>query len=122
MAGSGVQVVDRSSARMRSAEDAVGAVLAAAGVVLVLLLSVYAHATTTGVFRPTDGHIFLKNSNSSGFADVDIVFGSPGDKPVAGDWNGDGRDTIGIFRNGVFFLRNKADTYLDRERGSAFRA
>ena len=55
MAGSGVQVVDRSSARMRSAEDAVGAALAALGVVLVLLLAVYAHATTTGVAQDVRG-------------------------------------------------------------------
>ena len=31
-------------------------------------------------------------------------FGSNGDRPVAGDWEGDGRDTIGVFHDGVFLL------------------
>jgi len=25
---------------------------------------------------------------------------------VVGDWDGNGTDTIGVFRNGVFYLRN----------------
>jgi hypothetical protein len=25
---------------------------------------------------------------------------------LAGDWNGDGIDTVAVFRNGAFFLRN----------------
>ena len=29
-----------------------------------------------------------------------------GDKPVAGDWDGNGTDTVGIYRNGWFYLRN----------------
>jgi hypothetical protein len=35
-----------------------------------------------------------------------LTFGLPGDLVVAGDWNGDGVDTVGVYRNGVFFLRN----------------
>ena len=37
---------------------------------------------------------------------IDHVFnyGTPGDRPVAGDWNGDGISTIGVFRNGSWFL------------------
>jgi hypothetical protein len=26
--------------------------------------------------------------------------------PIAGDWNNDGIDTIGVFRSGTFYLRN----------------
>jgi hypothetical protein len=62
--------------------------------------------STTGVFRPSNGGLFLKSHNTAGFADRLLTFGLPGDKPVAGDWNGDGIDTIGVFRNGVFYLRN----------------
>lgn len=51
----GVQVIDRSSARVHSLEDAVDAVLAVLGVVAVLLLAVYAHATTTGVAQDVQG-------------------------------------------------------------------
>ena len=64
----------------------------------------------TGVFRPSTGELFLKNANSSGFADTYIIFGNPGDYPVAGDWNGDGVDSVGIYRNGVFYLRNTNTT------------
>jgi len=36
---------------------------------------------------------------------------------VTGDWDNDGRDTIGVYRNGVFYLRNSntagnADLYF----------
>ena len=36
--------------------------------------------------------------------------------PIAGDWNGDGKDTIGLYdpANSVFYLRNTNDTgYAD---------
>jgi hypothetical protein len=61
---------------------------------------------TTGVFRPSNGALYLKNSNTSGFADVQINYGVGGDYPVVGDWDGDGKVTIGIYRNGSFYLRN----------------
>ncbi|HVF91463.1 MAG TPA: NBR1-Ig-like domain-containing protein, partial [Blastocatellia bacterium] len=62
--------------------------------------------TTTGVFRPTNGSLYLKNLNTTGFADMLLTYGIPNDYPVSGDWNGDGIDTIGIYRDGNFFLRN----------------
>ncbi|HYP27133.1 MAG TPA: hypothetical protein VE262_10485, partial [Blastocatellia bacterium] len=65
-----------------------------------------ANASTTGVFRPTTGSLFLKNSNSTGFADLLLTYGIPNDYPVAGDWDGDGVDSIGVYRDGNFFLRN----------------
>jgi hypothetical protein len=61
---------------------------------------------TTGVFRPSNGALYLKNSNTTGFADVAINYGLPGDYPVVGDWDGNGTATIGIYRNGSFYLRN----------------
>jgi thermitase len=72
---------------------------------------------TAGVFRPSNGALYLKNSNTTGVADVSINYGIPGDKPITGDWNGDGRDSIGVYRNGVFYLRNSntigvADIYF----------
>jgi NHL repeat-containing protein len=61
---------------------------------------------TTGVFRPSNGLLYLKNSNTTGFADVAINYGLGGDYPVTGDWDGNGTATIGIYRNGSFYLRN----------------
>ncbi len=62
--------------------------------------------STCGQFRPTTGFVYLRNSNTSGFAENEFFYGQAGDQPLAGDWNGDGTDTIGIYRNGTFFLRN----------------
>jgi len=63
-------------------------------------------AVTVGVFRPSNGLLYLKNSNTTGFADIAINYGMGGDYPVVGDWDGDGTVTIGIYRNGSFYLRN----------------
>ena len=61
---------------------------------------------TAGVFRPTNGYLFLKNLNLTGFADLALNYGLSGDYPVVGDWDGDGDATIGVYRQGSFFLRN----------------
>jgi hypothetical protein len=63
-------------------------------------------AATTGVFRPGNGLLYLKNSNDTGFADIALNYGLPGDYPIVGDWDGDGTVTIGIYRNGYFYLKN----------------
>ena len=40
-----------------------------------------------------------------------FYYGNPKDTPYAGDWNGDGRDTMGLYREstGYLFLRNTND-------------
>jgi hypothetical protein len=50
--------------------------------------------------------LYLKNSNTKGFADVAINYGLAVDYPVVGDWDDDGDATIGVYRNGKFLLRN----------------
>jgi hypothetical protein len=62
--------------------------------------------STIGVFRPAQAAFYLRNSNSSGNADIAYLFGTKTDIPIVGDWNGDGIDTPGIFRNGAFYLRD----------------
>jgi lysyl endopeptidase len=37
---------------------------------------------------------------------VSLIYGVPGDAPLVGDWDGDGIDTVGIYRNNEFYLRN----------------
>ncbi|MEP7285329.1 MAG: Ig-like domain-containing protein [Chloroflexota bacterium] len=63
---------------------------------------------TVGVFRPSTATFYLRNSNTTGNADIQTTFGAPTDLPVVGDWNGDGLDTIGIYRPSTsqFFLTN----------------
>ena len=56
-----------------------------------------------GVYRL--GHWFLRTEDSP-IAKVDFWWGLPYDKPVTGDWNGNGEDTIGLYRFGVWTLSN----------------
>lgn len=70
------------------------------------LQSSFVETDTLGVFSPVSGNIFLKSENSTGYADSTITYGIPNDRPIVGDWDGDGVDTIGIYRDGVFYLRN----------------
>ena len=46
---------------------------------------------------------YHKNGNGRWNKDFDVVsqFGSPGDLPIIGDWDGDGDDDIGIYRPGT---------------------
>ena len=62
--------------------------------------------STTGVFRPSNGILFLKNYNTTGIADIGLNYGIPSDYPVVGDWDGNGTVTIAVYRNGSFYLRN----------------
>lgn len=72
----------------------------------ILLQGIFAVNDTIGVFSPYDGSIGLKSQNTSGYADRTIFYGLPDDQPIMGDWNGDGVDTVGVYRNGMFYLRN----------------
>jgi hypothetical protein len=65
---------------------------------------------TVGAFRPTNGFVYLRNANSTGFADNEFFYGIAEDIPVVGDWDGDGIDSVGIYRGGVFYLRNSNST------------
>ncbi len=70
--------------------------------------------TTTGVFRPSNGVLYLKNANTTGPADITLYYGKPGDHPITGDWTGTGYKSIGIYRGGTFYLRNSNTTgYAD---------
>lgn len=68
------------------------------------------NARTVGVFRQSNGIVYLKNQNTGGFSDLHLVYGNAGDLPISGDWDGDGEDTLGIYRQGVFHLRNSNTT------------
>ena len=53
---------------------------------------------TPGLYRRSDGYVYLRNSNTEGVANLSYFFGIPGDVPLAGDFNGDGCDTVSIYR------------------------
>jgi hypothetical protein len=53
---------------------------------------------TPGLYRQSDGFVYLRNSNTQGIADLEFYFGDPGDIPIAGDFDGDGCDTVAVYR------------------------
>ncbi len=53
---------------------------------------------TPGLYRQSDGFVYLRNQNTQGVADLEFYFGNPGDLPLVGDFNGDGCDTVSVFR------------------------
>jgi hypothetical protein len=64
---------------------------------------------TPGVYRPTWGAAHLVNSipdfgSEDTEPEVTFFFGLPGDRVFAGDWDGDGVDTLGLSRHGQVFL------------------
>jgi hypothetical protein len=67
---------------------------------------------TPGLYRQSDGYVYLRNENTQGIADVSFFFGDPGDVPIAGDFNADGCDTVSIYRpsNQTFYIINKLGT------------
>ncbi len=63
---------------------------------------------TPGLYRRSDGYMYLRNTNDLGVADLEFFYGIPEDIPVCGDWDRDGIDTVGIYRpsQARFFLSN----------------
>jgi hypothetical protein len=53
---------------------------------------------TPGLYRRSDGYVYLRDSNTQGVADRSFYFGNPGDLPVPGDFDGDGCDSVSLYR------------------------
>ncbi|MEX2624571.1 MAG: SpoIID/LytB domain-containing protein [Acidimicrobiia bacterium] len=64
---------------------------------------------TPGLYRRSDGYVYLRNDNSQGVADISYFFGNPGDIPLAGDFDGDNCDTVSIYRpsEAKFYIINR---------------
>jgi uncharacterized repeat protein (TIGR01451 family) len=65
--------------------------------------------TKVGVYRPHSGLFVLDYDGDGQFTSADKVYNlgvgtDPTDIPVIGDWNGDGRSKIGIYRQGFEWL------------------
>jgi hypothetical protein len=53
--------------------------------------------------------IWYLDANGDGIlaiGDLQLLYGSPADQPLAGDWNGDGTVTPGVKRGNTYYLRN----------------
>ncbi len=69
---------------------------------------------TIGLYDPARSVFYLRNSNDAGVADETFNYGTAQAwsrnrwKPVAGDWDGDGRDTVGLYNpaTATVYLRN----------------
>lgn len=63
---------------------------------------------TVGLYRQSNGFVYLKDANKAGNADITFYFGRSGDVPLVGDWDGDGKDTVSVYRpsEGKFFIKN----------------
>lgn len=73
--------------------------------------------TAIGVHRD---RLFTQDLNDNQTADAvdrEFNFGNPGDKPVVGDWNGDGFDDVGVFRNGTWYLDANGNSGWDGVAG-----
>jgi hypothetical protein len=72
---------------------------------------------TLSIYRPSEARFYImnklgENEGGLGAADYSFLFGNVGDKPVVGDWDGDGIDEIGLHREstGFFYYRNTLTT------------
>jgi hypothetical protein len=66
---------------------------------------------TPGLYRQSDGFVYIRDSNTQGIADTEFFFGNPGDVPLVGDFDGDGRDSVSIWRS------SEARIYIINELG-----
>jgi hypothetical protein len=61
-----------------------------------------------GVFHGA-GEWYLDKNGNNAWDDVVYNFGGTGDWPIVGDWNGDGRSKIGVYRDGMWYLDFNGD-------------
>jgi hypothetical protein len=85
------------------------------------------HTTTIGVFRlantpynmTASPQWLLRNSNTAGNPDLAFYYGAPEDIQIAGDWDGNGTTTVGVFRpTGTPFNQTTGDQWLLRNSNS----
>lgn len=67
----------------------------------------------------TNGHRLMQKS-VEGDVRADLIdhvfyYGKSGDVAIAGDWNGDGIDNIGLYREGLWILDTNGDGRLDQQ-------
>lgn len=72
---------------------------------------------TVSIYRGSEGRVYIANTLGAdqGFfaADASYYFGHPGDAPFAGDFDGDGIDTVGLHRGTTGFVYFTNDVMPD---------
>ncbi len=70
-----------------------------------------------GVYRPSQAVFYLDANGNQSWdgptTDRLLRFGAIGDTPINGDWNGDGRDDIGVHRANDFYLDRNGNGQWD---------
>ncbi|MDP9495482.1 MAG: hypothetical protein M3P87_09610 [Actinomycetota bacterium] len=67
---------------------------------------------SVSLYRPSEQRFYIMNrlgANNGGLgaADLSFSFGNPGDRPLVGDWDGNGIAGPGVYRNRGWYLRNE---------------
>jgi hypothetical protein len=72
---------------------------------------------TVSIYRASEGRFYIMNQLGTsggglGAADFSFLFGNPGDEPFVGDFDGNGKDSIGLYREsaGFVYFRNTLTT------------
>ena len=72
---------------------------------------------SVSIWRPSEARVFVINElgsdgDSMGAAEYSFYFGNAGDTPFVGDFDGDGIDTVGLYREsaGFVYFRNSLST------------
>jgi len=64
---------------------------------------------TIGLYDQASGNFYLRNSNTSGYADESFTLGNPNDMPLSGRWSiAASHAGVGVYRptNGILYLKN----------------
>ena len=63
---------------------------------------------TVGLHRESTGLVYFRNSNSTGIADNQFIYGDPGTSSSPATGTATVMTPIGVYRpfNGIFYLRN----------------
>jgi Peptidase family M23 len=59
-----------------------------------------------GTPPPAGALWYIRNYTSAGPSATSFGYGRPTDRPLVGNWDGVGGDTVGVFRSGAWYLRN----------------
>jgi hypothetical protein len=78
-------------------------------------VAMYAHKDKIGVFRPSNGN-WLLSYDYTGVTHKTIPFGTTGDIPVIGDYNGDGLTDVAVFRpsTGFWYMDYDLNSGVDK--------